>query len=285
MKIFKFIASKTFWANVLVALVLGALVLWGVSAALDSYTLHRQNIQVPALGKYSITEAEAILAENNLKFEVIDSSEFDPSFPRGSVVSQYPDAGGFVKEDRVIKLTINPLQPRKIDVPNLIEKTRRRAIYDIESKGFVVGELSYVPYIGKDVVVDVKHQGKSVAMGTQFVKGTVIDLVLGQGLGSSRIRSPYLRWLTADEAETKLKSKSLNLGSVVWDEEITDSSLALVYRQYPNPSLEASINLGQAIDIWITNDYTKIPNDSLQYLSPEMADSLMPDSILDDLKP
>lgn len=285
MKIFKFIVSKTFWANVLVALVVGALLLWGVSAALDSYTLHRQNIQVPPLEKYSIAEAEAVLAEKNLKYEVIDSSEFDPSFPRGSVVGQYPDAGGFVKEDRVIKLTVNPLKPRKIDVPDLIEKTRRRAIYDLESKGFVVGDLSYVPYIGKDVVVDMKHEGQSVATGSQFVKGTVIDLVLGQGLGTSRIRSPYLRWLTADEAETKLKSKSLNIGSVIWDEEITDSTLALVYRQYPNPSLEASINLGQAVDIWLTNDYTKIPNDSLQYLSPEMADSLMPDSLLDDFNP
>jgi len=282
MKLIRFLFSKTFWANVLVALVLGALLLWGISAALEAYTMHQENIQVPALDKMSITQAEQALAEKNLKYEVIDSSEFDPGFPRGSVVNQYPKAGGFVKEGRVIKLTVNPLQARKVAVPNLIEKTRRRAIYDLTSKGFKVGELQYVPYIGKDVVVDIKHNGKSVVSGAKFVKGTVIDLVLGQGLGNELIRSPYLRWLTAEEAENKLKSKSLNLGSTIWDEEITDTSLALVYRQYPEPSLEPAVKPGEAVDIWLTNDYTKIPNDSLLYQNPTATDSLYTDSLAND---
>jgi beta-lactam-binding protein with PASTA domain len=282
MKLFQFLISKTFWANVLVALVLLALLLWGINVALDSITRHHQDVQVPSLDKMSISTAQRALSEQNLKYQIIDSSDFDPSYPRGSVINQYPIGGSKVKEGRVIKLTINPMQARKIAVPDLKEKTRRRAIYDLESKGFKVGELTYVPYIGKDVVVDVKHQGQSLGPQASFVKGTVIDLVLGQGLGSQLIRSPYLRWLTAEEAESKLKSKSLNLGSIIWDEDITDTSLALVYRQYPNPSLEPIIKPGEALDIWLTNDYTKIANDSLQYQNNTIpkADSLETDSTL-----
>ncbi|MDZ7848495.1 MAG: hypothetical protein U5L96_18055 [Owenweeksia sp.] len=62
--------------------------------------------------------------------------------------------------------------------------------------GFVVGELSYVPYIGEDVVVDVKVDGRSDRKTAVLKKGTVVDLVLGKGLSGTKIAAPYLRFLT-----------------------------------------------------------------------------------------
>jgi len=274
MKIIRFFKSKTFWANLIVAIILIALMLWGTTSALDVYTRHGENIKVPELNRLSYTEAQETLEELELEAVILDSAEFDPNFPRGSVLNQYPDAGSLVKKGREIRLTLNPLKPRKIVLPILIEKTKRRAVYDIESKGFKVGDLEYVPYIGKDVVVDIKVNGKSVKAGDRFEKGTVITLVLGQGLGDSRIKVPYLRWLTKEEADNKLLTYSLNLGAVVYDEEVTDTLAALVYRQYPGPTFKPSISPGQQIDIWLTNDHTKIPNDSLQFLTNEIPDSL-----------
>ncbi len=274
MKIIRFFKSKTFWANLIIAVILMALLSWGISAALDAYTRHGENIKVPELKRLSYTEAQKTLEELELVALILDSAEFNPDFPRGSVLGQYPEPGSLVKEGREIRLTLNPLKPRKIALPELIEKTKRRAVYDIQSKGLKVGELEYVPYIGKDVVVDVKVKDRSVKAGDKFDKGTVIDLVLGQGLGDTRIKVPYLRWLSLEEAEAKLLTYSLNLGAVTYDEEISDSATVLVYRQYPAPTLKPSINPGQQIDIWLTNDYTKIPNDSLLFLSNEIPDSL-----------
>lgn len=254
--------------------VLCVLLFFGVKSWLSSYTRHGDNIVVPPLKRMAYDEAVDALEQRELIAEVLDTSEFNPDFPRGSVINQYPTEGSTVKKGRAIKLTINPLKPRKIEIPQLIEKTKRRAIYDLESKGFKVGELSYVPYIGKDVVVDVKVAGKSVTEKDRFEKGTVVDLVLGQGLGDNRIAMPYLRFMTLAEAKEKLLAASLNLGSVLYDEETQDSTLAVVYEQIPAPSLIPNVNQGAQVDIWLTDDYTKIPNDSLQFLHPEIADSL-----------
>lgn len=277
MKLFRFLKSKTFWANLVVAIIVCVLIFWGVNAWLDSYTRHGENVKVPTLTRLSYQEALEKLEEQELIGEILDTSEFTTEYPRGSVIEQYPEAGSLVKEGRSIRLTINPGKPRKIEMPQLIEKTKRRAIYDLESKGFEVGELSYVPYIGKDVVVDLKVNGKSVKEKEKFDKGTVVNLVLGQGLGDTKIKMPYLRFLTLEEAKDLLLETSLNLGSVGYDPDLQDTSLALVYKQYPNPSLKASVSVGAEVDIWLTDDYTKIPNDSLKYRHPEIVDSLTND--------
>lgn len=274
MKLFRFIASKTLWANVLIFIIVCALLFLGIKSWLSSYTRHGDNIVVPSLMRMDYNEAKDALGKRELIAEILDTSEFNPDFPRGSVINQYPEEGSTVKKGRAIRLTINPMKPRKIEIPMLIEKTKRRAIYDLESKGFKVGELSYVPYIGKDVVVDIKVDGKSVTEKDRFEKGTVVNLVLGQGIGDNRIAMPYLKYKTLEDAKATLLKASLNLGSIIYDEEVADSAAAVVYQQSPAPSLQPNVNQGAQVDLWLTEDYTKIPNDSLQFLHPEIADSL-----------
>lgn len=278
MKLIRFFKTKTFWANILLIALALVLIFWGVNACLDSYTRHGENIKVPNLDRLAYQEAVDRLEELDLTATILDTSEFEPDFPRGSIINQYPGPGALVKVGREIKLTINPLKARKIEIPQLIEKTKRRALYDLESKGFKVGELTYVPYIGKDVVVDMKVKGQSVVEKQRFDKGTVVDLVLGEGLSGTRIKVPYLRYLSVAEARTRLFDFSLNLGSVQYDDPV-DTVGAVVYKQYPNPSLAPAISLGADVDVWLTTDYTKIPNDSLDFSHSEMPDSLANDSV------
>ncbi len=273
MKIFRFLKSRTFLLNVIIAVIVFGFLFWGLNAWLDSYTRHGQNITVPNLGRLSYQEAEKKLTDLGLKAEILDTAEYNPEMPRGAVVSQYPEPDALVKVNREIKLTINPLKPRKLALPELVEKTKRRAIYDLESKGFRVGPLEYVPFIGKDVVVDVKINGLPVSPNDKFDKGTVVTLVLGQGLGDVRKPMPYLKWLSLLEAKDKLLVNGLNLGSVIYDEDMKDSTLALVYQQYPPADLEPSVNAGSSVDLWLTQDYTKIPNDSLAYKNSGIVDT------------
>tara|TARA_R110002050_G_scaffold109646_2_gene220720 strand:+ start:1042 stop:1884 length:843 start_codon:yes stop_codon:yes gene_type:complete len=280
MKIIRFLKSKTFFANLILAVLLISGLFFGLNYFLASYSRHGENIKVADLNSLALSEVDKILSEKGLFYEVIDSSEYDPSFPRGSVVAQYPEAGSLVKVGRSIRITINPFKPRKIEMPMLVEKTKRRAIYDLESQGFTVGNLIYVPYIGKDVVIEVKIGDRSVMPGEKLLKGTTIDLVLGQGLSDELILSPYLRWKTLEEAREDLLARSLNLGSIIYDEEITDTAAALVYRQSPPPSLYPSIQMGREIDLWLTNDYTKIANDSLEFQLQTPLDSTLNDSVL-----
>ena len=272
MKLFRFIKSKTFWANVVLALVLVALLFWGAKAWMSSYTRHGDNITVPDLSTLAISEVEEELTKLQLSYEIIDSAEFTTQFPRGSVISQYPAPGSLVKINRKIKLTINPLKPRKIELPDLVEKTKRRAIYDLNSKGFKIGEFTYVPYLGKDVVIKASVKGMDAKAGDKLEKGTVIDLTLGAGLDGGSVIAPRLYGLSFAEAKEAIRSGSLNMGSVSYDEEVADTSLAQVYRQYP-PATGKAI-MGQSVDIWLTDDYTKIPVDTLG--SNAIQDSTIP---------
>jgi beta-lactam-binding protein with PASTA domain len=282
MKLIRFLKSKTFFANLLVALTILALLFWGFNSWLTSYTRFDENISVPDINRLSIVEAQEALETAELILSVMDSAEYNPDYPRGTVLEQYPQAGSQVKKGRVVQLTINPIQPKKIELPNLIEKTKRRAIYDLQSKGFKVGELEYIPYIGKDVVVEVKVNDEKVKPKSKHDKGTVVNLVLGQGLGKALVRVPYLKGMSLEEAEARLLKSSLNIGSIIYDEELKDSSLAVVFDQFPNPTFDPSINIGQQVDIRLSDDYTKLPTDTLEYLQFESHDTLFqsqPDSI------
>lgn len=280
MKLIRFFKTKLFWTNIVLVLLVLVLLFWGLSGWLRSYTRHGETMEVPDFSRLAFSEAEQIAGEVNLKLTILDTSEFSSSYPRGSIIDQYPAPGSRVKHGREIKLTVNRDKPGKLEIPNLIEKTKRRAIYDLESKGFKVGELSYIPYIGKDVVVKIKVKGKEVEAGSRYEKGTVVDLVLGQGLSATKITVPYLRFLSEEEARSKILGASLNVGSIIYDQEVVDSSAAKVYRQNPSPSHKPVISMGAEVDLWLTEDYTKIPNDSLDFLYPEYADSLAHDSTI-----
>jgi hypothetical protein len=269
-KFLAFITSKTFFANLALAGIFFIALIWGVQAWLKATTHHGEMIIVPDLYSYTLTDAESLLIAQNLSYKVIDSAEFNPKMPLGSILEQYPKAGDAVKSERKILLTINPFTVRKIEVPHIIDKTLRRAVYDLESKGFEVGELVYKPDIAKDVVLGLMHGEEEIQPGEKFIKGTVIDLLVGSGLGNERMPVPYLKWLTLEKAESKLLSNSLNLGLVLFDEEVQDSATALVYRQSPSPSHEPRLRLGTTVDIWLTNDSTKVPNDSLAFQYPGM---------------
>jgi beta-lactam-binding protein with PASTA domain len=261
MKITTFLTSKTFLANVVLAIVAGSLVWLLVIWSLGLYTRHGQKIIVPDVRTYALSELDEKLGILDLKWVVIDSSEFVTTVPPGAVVNQYPDPGTAVKRNREIKITVNPTAPRKIQMPNLVEKTRRRAIFDLESKGFVVGRFTYVPYIGKDVVVEAQINGLPVMAGEMFKKGTIVNLVLGDGLSNERITVPYLIGYNLTDAQMELANSGLNIGAVIYDQDL-DTAGAVIYRQYPNPSKNQSARQGSPVDIWLTTDINKISTDS-----------------------
>jgi hypothetical protein len=54
----------------------------------------------------------------------------------------------------------------------------------------------------------------------------------------------------------------LNLGAVIYDasfENAEDSMNAFVWKQKPEDSDDVLMNLGSAVDIWLTADSTKLP--------------------------
>lgn len=184
MGIAKFIFSKVFLKQLAIAL--GVLVVLTIilMQVLKYSTNHGEYVIVPDLSKKTLNEVEGILNETNLNFVVQDSTEFNPKYPRFSVIGQNPLPGNKVKENRKIYLTINPSGYRKVSVPKVIQLTKRNAEAIIKAVGLEVGEITYENHIGKDMVLKMTHKGQPVKPGDMLVKTSKIDLVCGNGEGS-----------------------------------------------------------------------------------------------------
>lgn len=178
MTFFQFIFTKAFLKQLLLAfvaiLVLGFLILWWLRVT----TNHNEKIEVPNLSKMSLDKVEDKLDEMDLRYEILDSANYNPDFPKYSVIEQIPKPGKFVKENRKLYLTLNPSGYRKVEVPDVLGRTRRQAEPTLLAMGFKVGKISYRPHIS-DNVLEMRHNGEKLDPGTPIQKTSVIDLIVG----------------------------------------------------------------------------------------------------------
>ena len=181
MSIVKFLTSKEFFKQLAIAVVAVLILVFLVLKWLKITTNHGDFVEVPVLKGKTLDVVQIELDDNDLVMVVQDSANYNPNYPKYSVIDQDPVAGSQVKEDRKIYLTLNPSGYRKVAIPKIIRRTFRQAKPTLEALGFVVGNITYVDDIGKDEVIAVKHKGKTISAGTMLPKTTKIDLVLGNG--------------------------------------------------------------------------------------------------------
>ena len=145
------------------------------------YTKHNRYIEVPILSGLNIEDANKILKKKKLKFEVLDSSKYFSETPANSILSQMPDAGEFVKENRKIYLNVNPSDYQKVSIPNIIQITKRNAESILNALGFEVSGFQYVDNIGKNMVLEVLYNGEKMNIGDAIARGSKLELILGNG--------------------------------------------------------------------------------------------------------
>jgi len=177
----RFIFSKSFLIQLVIAAVLVVALVFLSMYWLKGSTNHDQRIAVPDLGKMNLALVKQKLDESDLNYVVIDSSNYNPDFPKYSVIEQTPAPGKFVKENRKIYLVMNPSGYRQIEVPDVVGRTLRQAEPTLIAIGFKVGNITYKPYIAEDEVLEMRHEGKKLESGTRLRKTATIDLILGDG--------------------------------------------------------------------------------------------------------
>ncbi|MDX1278622.1 PASTA domain-containing protein [Oceanihabitans sediminis] len=181
MSIVKFLVSKTFLKQLVLAVLAVVVISFLMLRWLSYTTNHGEFETVPDLKGKSIEVAEMELKENNLVMQIQDSANFNPDYPKFSVIEQDPAFGEKVKENRKIYITLNPSGYRKIQVPDLTERTFRQAKPMLEALGFEIGKITYVDYLGKDEVVRLSFKGEKLEAGELLPKTSKIDIVLGNG--------------------------------------------------------------------------------------------------------
>ena len=176
-----FLTSKTFLIQLGLALLASGVLIFLSMQWLKSTTDHGEFVQVPDLSKKSVTEMRDVLALKDLRYEVVDSANFDPQYPRFSIIEQNPPAGSKVKKNRKIYVTVNPSGYKKVSVPDIIQVTRRNATSMLRAVGLDVDKVTYIDELGKDMVYRIRFEGKYIKPGDKLARTSSIELVCGNG--------------------------------------------------------------------------------------------------------
>lgn len=181
MRLFLFLKSRAFLVSLVVAFVLVVGGAFGALKWLNITTKHGYEIDVPDLRKLDTQQALQVLERAQLRMVVLDTLEYSTQIPPLTILEQDPAAGKKVKEDRKIYVKINASGYGKVIMPPLEQLTFRQALATIKALGMKEGTISYKTFIGKDVVLGVSVNGKSIKAGDRITKDSRIDFVLGDG--------------------------------------------------------------------------------------------------------
>lgn len=257
--LWRFLATKVFWKNFLLAMAITFTTIVVTQLVLRIYTDHGDEIPVPNFTSMSLLEVDQLCFQKDLKWLVQDSV-YVKDQPGGTVLDQYPPAGFKVKKNRKIFLTTNCWYPEMIPMPKAYDMSYRQAKRIIESHGLFIDSLEYEPYFARTYVLKQKYKGEIIDENTQIEKGSGIVLILGQGLSNKTDFIPNLTGMHEDSASSLALDMHFNIGAVVFDDGIQsadDSLNALIYKQFPDHN-NRKAQLGSPIDIWLTLDSLKL---------------------------
>jgi len=214
-------------------------------------TNHNQTVTVPNIVGMDVRTLEVYLAERDLELQIDDSTyRTEPGARPFAVFSQFPAQGQKVKKGRKIFVSINSVNPPKVKMPALVNRSLINAQGELESYGLFVGNIKYVPDMQVNAVLKQIYAGVEIAEGTLLPKGSKIDLIVGDGLGNQEFDVPDLVGKPREEAELLLSGNSLQVGSMIFDAASTEP-VGTVIRQKPIPGGN-KIRVGEVIDLWIS---------------------------------
>ncbi|UXE66412.1 MAG: penicillin-binding protein [Chryseotalea sp. WA131a] len=224
---------------------------------LPNVTNHGEEIKVPDLLGLTMPEAEKRAKDFKLRLAVNDSSYAEEAKPL-TILKQFPAASELVKEDRTIYVSINRTNPPSLPMPDIVEKSLINAEVVLKSSELRRGRVLYEPDPFLNYVKDVLYKGKTIAAGTRIPKGSVIDLVVGDGGGTSDFAVGSLVGDNLKTAMLKLIGWNLHLGKVeIPAGEDTTGIVPYVYKQFPLPG--DSVRFGYPVDLWIAPKGYKEP--------------------------
>jgi len=264
MSIKNFIFSRTFLKNLGLAAVIVVGIIMALLIWLNFYTRHGQSRPVPDFRGLTMDQTIQVAKKSKVRYQIIDSV-YTSLVPRGCIAEQHPEPGFKVKKRRNIMLTINAFNPEMVAMPNLVNLPKRQAVALVEGSGLQIGTIRYVPDISFDVVLKQLFNGREIIEGDSLQKDSPVDLVLGKGLSNQRTYVPDLIGMNITSARNRILGASLTFVTAIYDNTVVtgvDSADALVYKQNPDFSVDATLQLGSSIYLWLTLDSARLPADS-----------------------
>ena len=229
-------------------------------------TNHGDTITVPNLIGMELKDIDEFLSDRDLRYEILDDSSYSSEYPPYSILQKNPSENEKVKENRKIYLTLNSSIPPKIKMPKIINGSVKNAQLILKSYDLKLGEITYVPDMARNAVLKMFIEGDSVSENDLVLKGSIVDLEVGNGLGNQIFDTPDLIKLDLEEARFTIIGSGLRLGNIIYqdsgyynnkilDEEGNEIfekvwvNPGKVFRQSPIKSTK--VKIGRRINLWI----------------------------------
>ena len=258
MKFVRFIFSKFFWINFILALLALYVIFYLTMRNLDSYTNHSVKLKVPNLKGIQLSEIDDSLKLLEVEYKIRDSVYSD-DYPMGMIIQQDPlphseDFPNYIKPNRTIYLTIVKKQEIYKTIPDLLTNVTSKNIgkSKLETLGFKV-ELEVKDHKDKDKVLELRYENEVLKTGKKLVKGSIIKLIFGSGDKGKPIELPDFKGMNIYLATQKASEIGLDLEVQYYDSvlNLKDSNFAVVYSQYPDPLInnKSLISIGSVVTI------------------------------------
>ncbi len=258
MKFLRFIFSKFFWINFILALLALYVIFYLTMRNLDSYTNHSVKLKVPNLKGIQLSEIDDSLKLLEVEYKIRDSVYSD-DYPMGMIIQQDPlphseDFPNYIKPNRTIYLTIVKKQEIYETIPDLLTNVTSKNIgkSKLETLGFKV-ELEVKDHKDKDKVLELRYEDEVLKTGKKLVKGSTIKLIFGSGDKGKPIELPDFKGMNIYLATQKAREIGIELEVQYYDTvlSIRDSNIAVIYSQYPDPLInkKSVISIGSVVTI------------------------------------
>jgi eukaryotic-like serine/threonine-protein kinase len=210
-------------------------------------TNHGQSIIVPKLDNMKLADLEDYLEKQNLRMEISDCVFVAGAEPL-TVKSYFPKEGSKVKEGRKIYITITAEKAPLIRMPKVTDLSLHSAEMQLKQVGLMKGQIIFKPDLAENTVLEQQFNGAKIEPGAMISKGSMVDLIVGNGVGSAQISIPNVVGKAFDEAELIIKGSNLELGLVSYDKK-SDKPAGTVISQ--NPEGNGKTLEGSFVDITV----------------------------------
>jgi len=218
-------------------------------------------VAIPNVVGKQVDIARNMLLEKNLRVTIVES--FHEKVPTGHVVSQNPEGGATVKEQRTVTLIISRGGEITV-VPDVRGLNRRDAELQIKNAGLTLGRIE--EQFTNDAPVDIVIN-QNPRPPAQVGKGTAIDLTVSKGPAPKKFALPDFRGTPVNTVASQLESLKLKMGTTT--EAPSDKfPPGVIIGQNPAPATE--VTEGATIDFTVAqNQGGTIKRASVQITVPE----------------
>lgn len=199
----------TILIHVFLIIVVGFLLIKGVSIWLNHFTRQSDIVYIPNVKGMQFDEAQSFLTNAGFSVELSDSI-YDTKAKRGAVVDQNPKDSTTVRPGRTVYLTINAFYPRMVSIPPLTDISARQAKVTLEGIGIKNIITKEVPSIYDGLVLGVFMNGKQLTPGSRIPVTSKIVLEVGKGEDIAQSKPDNNTVTSSDNAsnETTITSES-----------------------------------------------------------------------------